>query len=167
MKMPLSENACRLIDRELAKFPPAQKQSAVIAALRIVQAECGWLSPDNIEAVAHYLDMPPIAAQEVATFYNMFDVKPRGRHKITVCTNLPCALSGGDAAGKYLQQKLGIGYHETTPDGEFTLLEGECMGACGDAPVMIVDNHHMCSLMSNERIDTLLNELQSVERKAP
>ena len=102
--------------------------------------------------------MPPIAAYEVASFYNMYDLKPIGKYKITVCTNLPCALSGGYHAGEYLQKKLGVGYGETTPDGKFTLKEGECMGACGDAPVFIVNNRSMCSHMHPEQIDKLLEE---------
>ena len=106
------------------------------------------------------MQIAPVAAYEVATFYNMYDRKPVGKHKLTVCTNLPCALSGGVDAGKYLQQKLGIGYGETTADGKFTLVEGECMGACGDAPVMLVNNKRMCSHMSNEKIDALLEELK-------
>ncbi|MEA5097890.1 MAG: NADH-quinone oxidoreductase subunit NuoE [Burkholderiaceae bacterium] len=158
--MQLSEQACRKIDRELAKFPPEQKQSAAIAALAIVQDELGWLSPEVMPAVADYLDMAPIALQEVATFYNMFNTKPVGRHTITVCTNLPCALSGGESAADYLKKKLGIGFGETTADGLFTLIEGECMGACGDAPVLLADNKRMCSCMSNQRIDALIEELK-------
>jgi NADH-quinone oxidoreductase subunit E len=104
--------------------------------------------------------MPPIAVFEVATFYNMYDLQPVGRHKLTVCTNLPCALSGGVHAADYLKQKLGIGFNETTADGRFTLKEGECMGACGDAPVMLVNNRRMCSWMTPEQIDGLLDELK-------
>ena len=96
----------------------------------------------------------------MATFYNMFNTSPVGKHKITVCTNLPCLLSGGERAAHHLKQKLGIDYRETTADGQFTLMEGECMGACGDAPVMLVNNHQMCSWMSNEKIDALLEELK-------
>ena len=145
-------------DREVAKYPADQKQSAVMACLAHVQEEQGWLPPEAIEAVAAYLGMAPIAAYEVASFYNMYDLKPVGKYKITVCTNLPCALSGGYHAGYYVQQKLGIGYGETTADGKFTLKEGECMGACGDAPVMIVNNRSMCSHMHPEQIDRLLEE---------
>jgi NADH-quinone oxidoreductase subunit E len=104
--------------------------------------------------------MPAIAVQEVATFYNMYNLKPVGKHKITVCTNLPCALSGGERAAHHLKQKLGIDYRDTTADGEFTLMEGECMGACGDAPVLLVNNHRMCSFMSNDKIDSLVEELK-------
>ena len=158
--MMLTELAYKKIDRELSKFPPDQKQSAVMAALAIAQEEQGWLSPEVMQVVADYLGMPTIAVQEVATFYNMYHTAPLGMHKITVCTNLPCALSGGERAAQYLKQKLGIGFRETTADGQFTLVEGECMGACGDAPVAIVDNTRMCSCMSNERIDALLEELK-------
>ena len=158
--MVLSEQAYRKIDREIAKFPADQKQSAVMAALAIAQDEAGWLSPEVMEAVAAYLDMAPIAVQEVATFYAMYNLEPVGRSKITICTNLPCALSGGEKAAHYLKQKLGIGYRETTADGQFTLQEGECMGACGDAPVLLVNNKRMCSLMSDQKIDALLEELK-------
>ncbi len=157
----LSQESLQQIDREIAKYPPDRKQSAVMSALRIAQVEKGWLSTETIGFVAEYLDMPPIAVYEVATFYNMYDLAPVGRHKITVCTNLPCALSGGVDAAEYLKRKLGIGFNETTPDGKFTLKEGECMGACGDAPVMLVNNHHMCSWMTTEKIDQLLAELES------
>ncbi|MBK1679337.1 NADH-quinone oxidoreductase subunit NuoE [Rhodocyclus tenuis] len=147
------------IDREIAKYPVEQKQSAVMAALAIAQEAAGWLSPEAIEAVASYLEMSPVAALEVATFYNMYDLKPVGRHKLTVCTNLPCMLSGGMHALEYLQEKLGIGLDETTPDGKFTLKQGECMGACGDAPVLLVNNRHMCCSMTPAEIDRLLAEL--------
>ena len=136
----LSQESLQQIDREVAKYPADQKQSAVMAALRIAQVEKGWLPKEVIEFVAHYLGMPAIAAYEVASFYNMYDLKPVGRHKITVCTNLPCALSGGVHAAEYVKQKLGIDFNETTADGKFTLKEGECMGACGDAPVLLVNN---------------------------
>jgi len=163
--MLLSEQAYKKIDRELAKFPSDQKQSAVMAALAIAQEEKGWLSPEVLLDVANYLDMPPIAVQEVATFYAMYNTAPVGKNKITVCTNLPCALSGGEKAAHYLKQKLGIDYRETTEDGQFTLLEGECMGACGDAPVMLVNNKRMCSWMSNDKIDALVDELKEGSRK--
>jgi NADH-quinone oxidoreductase subunit E len=158
--MVLSEQAYRKMDREIAKFPTDQKQSAVMAALAIAQDEAGWLSPEVMVAVAAYLDMAPIAVQEVATFYAMYNLEPVGKSKITICTNLPCALSGGEKAAHYLKQKLGIGYRETTADGQFTLQEGECMGACGDAPVLLVNNKRMCSLMSDQKIDALLEELK-------
>ena len=131
---------------------------AVMACLAHAQEEKGWLPPEAIEGVASYLEMPPMAAYEVASFYNMYDLKPIDKYKIMVCTNLPCALSGGYHAGEYVQKKLGIGYGETTADGKFSLKEGECMGACGDAPVMIVNNRTMCSHMHPEEIDRLLEE---------
>ncbi|MBC7416202.1 MAG: NADH-quinone oxidoreductase subunit NuoE [Herminiimonas sp.] len=159
--MLLSEQAYKKIDREVGKFPADQKQSAVMGALAIAQDEKGWLSPEVLEDVATYLEMPAIAVQEVATFYTMYNVNPVGKFKISVCTNLPCALSGGEKAAHYLKQKLGIGYRETTADGKFTLQEGECMGACGDAPVMLVNNKRMCSWMSDDKIDALIGELSS------
>ncbi|MDR0996921.1 MAG: NADH-quinone oxidoreductase subunit NuoE [Zoogloeaceae bacterium] len=147
-------------DREIAKYPPGQQRSAVMSCLAIAQEAHGWLAPEVIEAVAGYLDLPPIAAWEVATFYNMYDLKPVGKYKLTVCTNLPCMLSGGVHAVKYLEDKLGIKPGETTADGKFTLQEGECMGACGDAPVMLVNNRRLCSFMRPEAIDQLLEECQ-------
>ena len=158
--MLLSDQAYQRIDQELAKFPPEQKRSAIMAALTIAQHEKGWVSPEIIEDVARYLDQPPIAVQEVATFYNMYDRQPVGRFKLTVCTNLPCALRDGVKVAEYLKQKLSIGFNETTPDGLFTLAEGECMGACGDAPVMLLNNHHMCVRMAPERIDAVIEELK-------
>ncbi|MDN4036458.1 NADH-quinone oxidoreductase subunit NuoE [Massilia sp. YIM B02443] len=155
----LSPQCYQKIDRELAKYPADQRQSAVMASLAHAQVELGWLSPDTMQEIADYIGMPAIAVQEVATFYNMFNIKPVGQHKITVCTNLPCALSGGERAGQRIKDALGIDYRDTTADGKFTLLEGECMGACGDAPVMLVNNHRMCSFMSDEKIDALLEEL--------
>jgi NADH-quinone oxidoreductase subunit E len=154
----LSQESLTRIDREVAKYPADQKQSAVMAALAIAQQEKGWLARETIAFVAQYLDMPEMAAYEVASFYNMYDLAPVGKYKITVCTNLPCALSGGVHAADYLKEKLGIGLGETTPDGKFTLKEGECMGACGDAPVMLVNNHHMRCFMTPEEIDKLLAE---------
>jgi NADH-quinone oxidoreductase subunit E len=159
--MLLSEQAYQKIDRELAKFPADQRQSAIMAALAIAQEERGWLAPEVLEDVAIYIGVPPIAVQEVATFYNMFDVKPVGTYKISVCTNLPCALRDGERAAHHLKQKLGVGYKETTPDGLFTLVEGECMGACGDAPVLLVNNKRMCVQMSDAKLDALVDELQS------
>jgi len=149
--MLLSEQAYKKIDRELAKFPADQRQSAVMAALAIAQDEQGWVSPEVMQDLADYIGMPAIAVQEVATFYNMYDLKPIGKHKVTICTNLPCALSGGEKAAAYLKEKLGIDYRQTTADGQFTLVEGECMGACGDSPVLLVNNKRMCSHMTNEK----------------
>lgn len=158
--MLLSQESYKKIDRELAKFPADQRQSAVMAALAIAQEETGWLAPEVMQDIADYIGMATVAVQEVATFYNMFNTRPVGKHKISVCTNLPCALSGGERAAHYLKQKLGVDYRETTADGQFTLMEGECMGACGDAPVMIVNNKRMCSFMSDDKIDALVEELK-------
>lgn len=156
----LSAESLKLIDVELAKYPADQRRSAIMGALRIAQTEKGWLSAETIEYVAGYVGIAPAAAYEVATFYNMYDLAPVGKYKLTVCTNLPCALRGGVSAADYLKQKLGIDFGETTADGKFTLLEGECMGACGDAPVMLVNNHKMCSFMTEEAIEAKLAELQ-------
>jgi NADH-quinone oxidoreductase subunit E len=155
----LSAESIKKIDRELSKYPPDQRQSAVMSALAIAQDEKGWLATETMDFVAQYLGMPPIAVYEVATFYNMYNLQPLGRYKITICTNLPCALSGANEAVAHVQKKLGIGFNETTADGQFTLKEGECMGACGDAPVMLVNNKRMCSFMSNQKLDALLEEL--------
>ncbi len=158
--MALSPGALARIDQAVAKYPPEEKQSAVMAALTIAQDEKGWLSTETMDFVAQYLQMPAVAVYEVATFYTMYDLKPVGRHKLTICTNLPCALQGATRTAEHLKQKLGIGFNETTPDGRFTLKEGECMGACGDAPVLIRNNKHMLCAMSNDKIDKLLEELK-------
>ncbi len=155
----LTDAALRKIDREIAKYPAGHKQSAVMAALAIAQDEKGWLATETMDFVAAYLDMPPIAVYEVATFYEMYNTAPTGKYKLTLCTNLPCALQGAAKAAAHLKQKLGIGFAETTADGMFTLKEGECLGACGDAPVLLVNNKRMCSWMRPEAIDLLLAEL--------
>jgi NADH-quinone oxidoreductase subunit E len=157
----LSVEARRRIDREVAKYPPEHKQSAVMSALAIVQDEQGWLSVDAMDEVARYLGMAPVAVYEVASFYAMYNLKPTGRFKITICTNLPCALEGASEAAQSLKQKLGIDYGATTADGRFTLKEGECMGACGDAPVLLVNNKRMCIKMVPEKIEDLLEELSA------
>lgn len=156
----LSAESLKKIDHEIAKYPEDQKQSAVMSALAIAQDEKGWLANETMNFVAEYLNMPPIAVYEVATFYNMYNLEPVGQYKITVCTNLPCALSGGNDAANYLKQKLGIDFNQTTADGKFTLKEGECMGSCGDAPVMLVNNRRMFSFMSNEKIDEMLGDMK-------
>jgi NADH-quinone oxidoreductase subunit E len=156
----LSPDALKKIDREVAKYPPDQKQSAVMAALAVAQDEKGWLPTETMDFVAEYLGMPPIAVYEVASFYAMYNLKPVGRHKITVCTNLPCALSDGARAAAHLKSRLGIDFNQTTADGRCTLKEGECMGACGDAPVLLVDNKRMCGWMSDAKLDQLLDELK-------
>jgi NADH-quinone oxidoreductase subunit E len=158
--MSLSAASLQRIDREVAKYPAGQEQSAVMAALAIAQDEKGWLASETMDFVARYLGMPAVAVYEVASFYNMYKLEPAGRHRITVCTNLPCALSGAMDAAEHLKRKLGVGFGETTPDGCFTLKEGECMGACGDAPVLLVDNKRMCSFMSDDKLDRLVEELK-------
>lgn len=164
-RMMLSESTRQRIDLEVAKYPPEQKQSAVIAALSIVQQEQGWVSPEAEKAVADYLGMPPIAVHEVTTFYNMFNTRPVARFKLSVCTNLPCALSGGTAALKHLCDRLGVAPGETTADGLFTVQESECLGACGDAPAMLVNDRRLCSFMQPERLDALIDELRAAASK--
>ena len=139
----LSAESLKKIDRELTKYPADQKQSAVMSALAIAQDEKGWLSTETMDFIANYLGMPSIAVYEVATFYTMYNLQPVGKHKVTVCTNLPCALSGANEAADHLKRKLAIDFNQTTKDGLFTLKEGECMGACGDAPVLLVNNRRM------------------------
>ena len=156
----LSAVSKQKIDRELTKYPADQKQSAVMSALAIAQDEHGWLPNELMDEVAQYLGMPSIAVYEVATFYNMYNLQPNAKHKITVCTNLPCALSGSVDAAEYLKKKLGVDWKEKTVDGKYMLVEGECMGACGDAPVLLVNNKRMCSFMSNEKLDRLIEELK-------
>jgi NADH-quinone oxidoreductase subunit E len=156
----LSPEALAKIDRAAAKYPPDQRRSAVMAALTIAQDEKGWLAPETMDFVAQYLGMPPIAVYEVASFYTMYDIRPVGRHKIAICTNLPCALQGANVAAEHLKKSLGIGFNETTPDRAFTLKEAECFGACGDAPVLLVNNKRMCCAMTPDRLDALLKELK-------
>lgn len=155
----LNSESIKKIDAEVKKYPSNQRQSAVMSALAIAQDEKGWLTNEIMDFVAHYLGMPSIAVYEVATFYNMYNLKPTGKYKITVCTNLPCSLSGGNDAADYLKQKLGINFNQITDNAQFALKEGECMGACGDAPVLLINNKRMCSFMSQEKIDRLLEEL--------
>ena len=157
----LSAASLERIERECAKYPPEQRQSAVMSALRIAQDEHGWLSNELMEEVATVLRMPPVWVYEVATFYNMYNLKKLGRHKVVICTNLPCALSGANEAADHLKSRLGLeAFNQTSADGAVTLKEGECMGACGDAPVLIVDNKRMCGFMSNDKLDKLLEELK-------
>jgi len=158
--MTLSSASLQKIDKEIAKYPPDQKQSAVMSALIIAQDEKGWLSTETMNAVAEVLGMPPVAVYEVATFYTMYNLKPTGKYKLTLCTCLPCGLQGSLATGDYLREKLGIDFNETTADGRYTLKEGECMGACAMAPVLLVNNKKMHDYMSNEKIDQLLNDLK-------
>jgi NADH-quinone oxidoreductase subunit E len=156
---PLTAEAWRKIDREIAKYPPEHRQSAVMAALIIAQDERAWLSEATMEEVAQYLGMAPVAVREVATFYNMYNLAPTGRYKITICTCLPCGLQGSLAAADHLKARLGIDFNETSSDGRFTLKEGECMGACAMAPVVLVNNKKMHDTMSNEKLDRLIDEL--------
>ena len=157
----LSAESLARIEREAAKYPPEQRQSAVMSALAIAQDQHGWLPNELMEEVATVLRMPPVWVYEVATFYNMYNLKPLGKHKVVICTNLPCALSGAVEASVHLMKRCGVsGFGETSADGRFTVREGECMGACGDAPVLLVNNKRMCSFMSDDKIDRLVEELK-------
>jgi NADH-quinone oxidoreductase subunit E len=158
--MALSPGALAEIDKAVAKYPADQKQSAVMAALTVAQDEKGWLSTETMDFVARYLDMPPIAVYEVASFYGMYDLKPVGKCKLAICTNLPCALQGATAAAAHLKKKLGLEFGETTADGAFTLKEAECLGACGDAPVLLVNNKRMACAMTPDKLDKLIEELK-------
>ena len=159
----ISEAVKARFDKEVAKYPAQQKQSAVMACLAIVQQELGHISADSEQMVADYLGMPPIAVHEVTTFYNMYNQRPVGKYKLNVCTNLPCQLRDGAAALKHLEEKLGITMGETTEDGMFTLQQSECLGACADSPVMLVNDRTMCSFMSTERLDRLIAGLRAAE----
>jgi NADH-quinone oxidoreductase subunit E len=156
----LSADSLKKIDREVAKFPTEQKQSAVMAALTIAQHEKGWLSTDTMQEVASYLGMPPIAVYEVASFYTMYNLKPVGKHKLSICTNLPCQLQGSTLCAEHAKKKLGIDYGETTEDGLFTLKEGECFGACGDAPVLLVNDREMRVKITADKFDQMIDELK-------
>jgi NADH-quinone oxidoreductase subunit E len=157
----LTTDSLRKIDREIAKYPPEFKQSAVMSALIIAQDEKGWLSSELMDFVANYLGMPPVAVYEVATFYSMYNLEKMGRFKLTLCTCLPCGLQGALDAADHLREKLGIDFNETTPDGRFTLKEGECMGACAMAPVLLVNNKKMHDYMSKEKLDQLIEGLRN------
>lgn len=156
----LSPQAIEKIDYEITKYPADQRQAAVMSALRIVQTERGWLSKESISEVAQYLRMPDIAAMEVASFYNMYDLAPNGKYKITICTNISCMLRDSDEIVRHLQTKLGVGFNEVTPDGQFFLKEGECMGACGGAPLFIVNNHTMYEFLTPAKVDAILERLK-------
>ena len=162
----LSDEAYARIDRELQKYPPERKDSAVMACLAIVQQEQGFVSAETELAVAHYLGMPPIAVHEVTTFYNMYNQQPVGKFKLNVCTNLPCQLRDGAVALAHLEKKLGIKMGETTADGMFTLQQSECLGACADSPVMLVNDRTMCSFMSPDKLDALIDGLRKAEGAA-
>lgn len=156
----LSPESIAKIDRELVKYPADQRRSAVMSALRIVQDERGWLTKESISEVAEYLGIPEIAALEVATFYNMYDLEPVGKYKLTVCTNISCMLRDADGVVEHLEHRLGIHCGETTPDGKFTLREGECMGCCGGAPLLHINNSDMREFLTNEKLDAMLEELK-------
>ena len=160
---PLSAATIARFDRELAKYPDDQKQSAVMACLAIVQQEQGYVSADSERAIAVHLDMAPMAVHEVSTFYNMYNLQPVGKYKINVCTNLPCQLRHGQGALEYVCKKLGVEVGGTTADGMFTVQPGECMGACADAPVLLVNDRNMCSYMSHDKIDQLIDGLRAVK----
>jgi NADH-quinone oxidoreductase subunit E len=154
------------LDRETAKYPPEQRQSAVMACLAIVQDQLGYVSTESEQALAEYLGIPTMAVHEVTTFYNMYNQAPVGRYKLNVCTNLPCQLRNGQGALEHLEKKLGVHMGQTTADGLFTLQQSECLGACADAPVMLVNDRHMCSFMSNTKLDQLIDGLKSAEVKS-
>ena len=156
----LSAESLQRIDREIAKYPGDRKQSAVMAALIIAQDERGWLANETMDFVARYLGMTPVAVYEVASFYGMYNLQPTGKYKLTVCTCLPCGLQGALDAADHLKARLGIDFGETTADGLFTLKEGECMGACAMAPVVLVNNKKMHDTMSGEKLDALVEELK-------
>lgn len=159
--MVLSEATLARFAKEVAKYPADQKQSAVMACLAIVQQELGYVSAESEKLVAEYLEMAPIAVHEVTSFYNMYNQNPVGKFKLNVCTNLPCQLRDGGRALQYLEGKLGIQMNETTPDGMFTLQQCECLGACADSPVILVNDRTMCSFMSNDKLDQLVDGLRA------
>jgi NADH-quinone oxidoreductase subunit E len=153
-------------DKEVAKYPPEQAQSAVMACLAIVQQELGYVSAESEKVIADYLGMAPMAVHEVTTFYNMYNQRPIGKFKLNVCTNLPCQLRDGQKALHHLEHKLGVHMGETTSDGLFTLQQSECLGACADSPVLLVNDRTMCSFMSNEKLDQLVDGIRAAEGKA-
>jgi NADH-quinone oxidoreductase subunit E len=168
MNAPVQFSAATIarFDRECAKYPAEQRQSAVMACLSIIQQEQGWVSPEAEVALAAYIGIEPIAVHEVSTFYNMYNQRPVGKFKLNVCTNLPCQLRDGQKALHHLEHKLGIAMGETTADGMFTLQQSECLGACADSPVMLVNDRHMCSYMSNDKLDQLIDGLRAAEGQA-
>jgi NADH-quinone oxidoreductase subunit E len=159
--MAFSEATLARFAKEVAKFPAEQRQSAVMACLAIVQQEQGHVSLQAEDAVAAYLGMPPIAVHEVTTFYNMYNQQPVGKYKLNVCTNLPCQLRDGDKALAHVCRRLGVEPYGTTADGLFTVQPGECMGACADAPVLLLNDRQMLGFMSNDRLDELLETLRA------
>ncbi len=161
----ISESTKARFAKEVAKYPADQKQSAVMACLAIVQQELGYVSTDSEAVVAEYLGMAPMAVHEVTTFYNMYNQRPVGKYKLNVCTNLPCQLRDGVNTLKYLESKLGISMGQTTADGMFTLQQSECLGACADSPVMLVNDRSMCSFMTPEKLDQLVDGLRAAGDK--
>ena len=159
--MMLTKSATQKIEKELKKFPKDQRQSAIIAALRIIQDENGFLTDELIGLAADYLDMPKIAAMEVATFYNMYELKPAGNYKISICTNISCALRDADEIVCYLKKKLNINFNEITKDNKFSLRESECMGACSGAPLMTINNQKMYECLTPQKVDQILEDLES------
>jgi NADH-quinone oxidoreductase subunit E len=155
----LSKESLKKIEYELTKYPADRRQAAVMAALRIAQSEKGWLSKEVMTFVADYLGIPDIAVLEVASFYNMYQTEPVGKYKITVCTNISCMLRDSDAIVHHLNKRLGIGFNETSSNGKFTLKEGECMGACGGAPLFHINNIRMCEHLTPAKVDEILEEL--------
>ena len=162
--MTLSEATRARFAREVAKYPAEQKQSAVMACLAIVQQEQGWVSAEAEEAVASYLGMPPIAVREVTTFYNMYNQQPLGTFKLTVCTNLPCQLRNGQRALEHLCRRLDVEEGGTTADGQFTIQKSECLGACADAPVLLINDRQMVSFMNDSRLNELVDMLKASVR---
>jgi len=156
----LSASVMKKIDLELEKYPLDQKRSAVMAALQFVQAEKGWLSDDCISLVANYLDLPEIAVMEVATFYNMYDLKPVGKYKISICTNISCALRGVDEMVNHIQKSLNIKFNQVSDNGRFCLKESECMGNCDAAPMITINNEKMYEKLTPESFDRLIKELK-------
>ena len=161
--VPLSADALARFDKEIAKYPYAQRQSAVMACLSIAQQEQGYVSQASEATIAEILGMPEIAVREVTTFYNMYNQQQPGKYKLNVCTNLPCQLRDGQKALHYLEKKLGIPMGGTTPDGMFTLQQSECLGACADSPVLLVNDRTMCSFMSEEKLNQLIDGLKGAQ----
>jgi NADH-quinone oxidoreductase subunit E len=162
----ISEESRARFELEVAKYPADQRQSAVMACLAIAQQQHGYVSPESESDIAEFLGMAPMAVHEVTTFYNMYNQQPVGKYKLNVCTNLPCQLRDGGKALQHLETKLGIAMGESTPDGLFTLQQCECLGACADSPVLLVNDRTMCSFMSNEKLDQLVDGLRAAEGKA-
>jgi NADH-quinone oxidoreductase subunit E len=156
--MMFTDQLTQAICQERAQYPESRRASALVPVLHRVQQNFGWLSPEDLAQIAQLLDLPLAAVWETASFYPIFNLRPTGKYRLVVCTGLPCALSGATHTANYLKQKLGIGFGETTADGKFTLLEGECMGACDEAPVLRVQDIRLKSRMHAPDIDRLIAE---------